>query len=64
MKKKYTLVGVDGNAFAIMAYVHNALVNEGMSNKVSEYYKAATASDYQHLLAVSQHYISKANGCI
>ena len=32
-EKNYTLADVDGNAFAIMAYVRSAMKREGKSNE-------------------------------
>ena len=61
MKKKYTLVGVDGNAFSIMGYTAGALKNEGLHDKVDEMYAEATSGDYKHLLAVCMMYINMAN---
>lgn len=44
MKKKYTLVGVDGNAFAVMGYVQNAMRKSGFSKEeISAYLKRATS---------------------
>lgn len=60
--RKYDLVGVDGNAFCVMAYVAKAMKNEGKSKEeIDEYYKDAKSSDYYHLLAVSVEMIEKLN---
>ena len=62
MKEKYTLVGVDGNAFAIMGYVLHAMRKEGFSKEErDEYLKDAKSSDYDHLLCVSVDYIDRVN---
>ena len=58
---KYSLVGVDGNAFAIIGYTANALKEVGLSDEVSEMYKRATSSDYNNLLCVCDEYVGKAN---
>ena len=58
---KYNLIGIDGNAYAEMGYVTNALKNEGLGHLKDEYLKDAKSSDYDHLLAVSIHYIDLAN---
>ena len=58
---KYDLVGVDSNAFAILAYVKNALRREGLKDLIQEYQNEATKDDYDHLLATSIDYIDKAN---
>ena len=60
-EEKYSLVGIDGNAFYVMGYVSKALKREGLSNLVDEYLKDAKSSDYNHLLVVSMKYIDKAN---
>ena len=60
--KAYTLVGVDGNAFAIMGYVRTAMRRAGMSREdIDAYTKDATSSDYNHLLVVSCEMIDKVN---
>jgi len=59
---KYTLVGVDGNCFAIMGYVVSAMKKEGKSkDEIDNYLKDAKSSDYDHLLAVSQDVITELN---
>lgn len=60
--KAYTLVGVDGNAYAIMGYVRIAMRRTGMSREdIDAYTKDATSSDYYHLLVVSCEMIDKVN---
>lgn len=59
--EKYTLVGVNGNAYAIMGYVTRALRNEGMGELVDQYHKEATSSDYNHLLLTSMIFLDFAN---
>lgn len=62
MKKKYTLVGVDGNAFAVMAYVKTAMKKSGFSQEeISDYIKRATSSDYDNLIVESMNMIDKCN---
>ena len=62
MKERYTLVGVDGNAFAIMGYVLLAMKDEGFSKEEQdEYLEDAKSSDYDHLLCVSVEYIDRVN---
>lgn len=59
---KYDLVGIDGNAFCIMAYVVNAMRECKFSKDDREAYrKDATSSDYNHLLCVSFEMIDKCN---
>ena len=62
VEKNYTLADVDGNAFAIMAYVRSAMMREGKSNEeIDNYLKDAQSSDYQHLLQVSVEMCEKLN---
>jgi hypothetical protein len=58
----YTLVGVDGNAFAVMGYTARALKRTGHRDLVEQMHKEATAGDYDNLLAVCMKYIDIANG--
>ena len=45
-ERKYTLVDVDGNAFAIMAYVRSDMMREGKSNaEIDNYVKDAEYSE-------------------
>ena len=72
---KYTLIGVNGNAYSIMSYVCHALKaeKENMELAIDEYeaikadyLKDATSSDYNHLLCVSFDMIERINkdiGC-
>lgn len=60
--KAYTLVGVDGNAYAIMGYVRTAMKRSKMTKEdIDAYIKDATSSDYNHLLVVSCEMIDKVN---
>lgn len=60
--KAYTLVGVDGNAFAIMGYVRTAMKKAKMTKEdIDAYTKDATRSDYNNLLVVSCEMIDKVN---
>lgn len=61
MDDKYTLVGVDGNAFAIMGYTARALKNEGLKDKVSEMQQRAMSGDYNNLICVCMEYVDMAN---
>lgn len=61
MDEKYTLVGVDGNAYAIMGYTARALKNEGLRDKVDEMYKKAQSGDYSNLICVCDEYVQMAN---
>lgn len=56
------LVGTDGNAFAIMGKVINALKEQKVpTEKINQYKKDATSGDYNNLLAVSLKYCDEAN---
>lgn len=58
---KYTLVGVDGNAFSVMGYTSNALKREGLGNLAEEMREKAMSGDYNNLLCVCMDYVEKAN---
>lgn len=59
---KFDLVGIDGNAFCIMAYVTNAMKQCGFSKDERDaYFSDATSSDYYHLLCVSIEMIDRCN---
>ena len=51
------LVGKDGNAFAIMGRVRQALRKAGHADLVDEYLEEATAGDYNHLLMTTMKYV-------
>ena len=55
---KVKLVGEDGNAFAILGRVAQALRKAGHGEYVSEFRKEATAGDYDHLLAVACKWVN------
>ena len=62
-KKNYTLEDVDGNAFAIMAYVSMVMRREGKSNgEIDNYLKDTQSSDYRHLIDVSSEMCERLNG--
>lgn len=58
---KFTLVGVDGNAFSIMGYTSLALKRAGLGDLVEQMRKEATSGDYYNLISVCDGYIDKAN---
>lgn len=59
---KYDLVGVNGNAFAVMGYVANAMRENGYTrNQVEDYYADAKSADYSHLIRVSVRMIDEIN---
>lgn len=58
----YSLVGIDGNAFAIMGYVMKCMRREKCTKEqIDAYIKDAKSSDYDHLLYVSFNEIEKLN---
>lgn len=58
----YTLVGVDGNAYAVMGYVAKAMRREGFTRaEIDAYHKAAMSDDYDNLLCVSVDYVERCN---
>ena len=62
MDEKYSLIGVDGNAYAIMGYTAKAMRREGFSKEeVDEMYEKAESGDYDNLLQVCMEYIDKVN---
>lgn len=62
MEEKYTLIGVDGNAFFVMGYVSDCMRHEKFTKaEIDEYVKKATSSDYNNLLCVSMDMVEKCN---
>ena len=58
----YTLVGVDGNAYAIMGYTQRAMRQTGFSkDEIDQMLDEAKESDYYHLIAVCNGWIDKCN---
>lgn len=61
-KKTYSLVGVDGNAFCIMAYVNMAMRECGKSPKErNAYMHGVMKGDYNNLVATSLEIIEQLN---
>jgi hypothetical protein len=57
-KPTVKLIGEDGNAFAVMGSVKNALRQAGADQEyIDKYLKEATSGDYDHLLVVSLEYV-------
>jgi len=54
---KLKLVGTDGNAFALMGKVKQALVKGGHPELVSEFMKEAMSGDYDHLIQTCMDYV-------
>lgn len=59
--ERYTLVGVDGNAFSIMGYTRKALRREGLEAYVDEMMGKAMFGDYENLIRVCMEYLELAN---
>lgn len=59
---KYSLVGVDGNAFAILGYTKKALRESGHGDLVDKMISEAMGGDYFRLMMVCCGYINIANG--
>lgn len=58
----YSLIGVDGNAYSLMAYTATAMKNEGFSKQeIDTMYKDATQGDYNNLICVCDSWITKVN---
>lgn len=59
---KYSLIGVDGNAYAVMGYVREAMRHEGYSKEqIKAFIDKATSSDYNNLLVVCNKQIEEIN---
>ena len=59
---KYNLVGVDGNAFAVMGYVVQCMKKENMTaEEIKAYRDKAMSDDYNNLLATSFDIIEQLN---
>lgn len=58
---KYTLIGVNGNAFAVMGYTAKALRKEGLHTEVKTMLEKAKAGNYFQLVATCDEYVQMAN---
>lgn len=62
VKSVYSLVGIDGNAYVVMAYVTSAMRAEGKSNaEIDKYLIDAKSGDYSKLISVSVDMINELN---
>ena len=52
------LTGEDGNAFAVLGTVKNALQRAGYRKEAEEYFEEATSGDYDNLLRVTMQYVN------
>lgn len=58
----YSLIGINGNAFAVLVYVVDAMNECGFfKNEVTEFYENASIKDYNHLLLASIEMLEKCN---
>lgn len=58
----YSLVGVDGNAFAVIGYVTKAMRAEGFTKEeINKYQQDAMSSDYSHLISASANMVEQCN---
>lgn len=58
---RFTLIGVDGNAFSVMGYTERALRKAGLQDRVDKMYEEAESGDYYHLLMICDSYVQMAN---
>lgn len=59
---KYSLRGVNGNALSVVAYVKNAMKQEGASKEqIERYVEEALSGDYNKVLMISMEYLSDLN---
>lgn len=58
---KYSLVGVNGNAYALMGYTAKAMKREGLADEVDEMLSKAKSGNYSNLICVCNDYVEKCN---
>lgn len=58
---KYSLVGQDGNAFALIGYTMRCMKECGLRNEVNEMQERATSGDYNNLIRVCDEYVQRCN---
>ena len=60
--KPFTLVGVDGNAFCVIAYTKNAMRKAGFTRQqMAEYQNEVTQLDYDYLIVKSMDILDECN---
>ena len=61
--RPFNLVGVNGNAYAVMGYVKDAMRRSGKfsQEEIDAYMKDAKSSDYDNLLYVSGQMVETVN---
>lgn len=61
-EKKYSLIGIDGNAYAIMGYVVEVMKENGYSqSEIDDYLNNAKSSDYNNLICESHNILEIIN---
>ena len=59
---RFSLIGVDGNAFSLMGYTAKAMRMSGFTkDEIDKMYEEATSGDYTDLIYVCSEYVDKAN---
>ena len=58
---KYSLVGQDGNAFALMGYTAKCMKECGLRDEIEKMREEAMSSDYNNLISVCDSYVQKCN---
>ena len=61
-KKKYSLIGVDGNAFCLMGYTMDAMRHADFTQEeIDQMVEEAESGDYYNLIRVCNGYVQKVN---
>ena len=58
---RFTLVGVDGNAFSVMGYTQRCLKQAGLEDKIHEMRIKAMSGDYSNCICTCLEYVEMAN---
>jgi hypothetical protein len=58
---KYSLVGQDGNAFALMGYTARCMRECGLRNEIKKMQEEAMSGDYNNLIRVCNDYVQRCN---
>lgn len=62
VKERFSLVGINGNAFSVMGYVKTSMMEMGKTKEeIDKYLEDAKSSDYDHLLSVSIDMVENLN---
>ena len=61
LEEEYTLVGQDGNAFALMGYTSRCMKECGLRDEIDEMRERAMSGDYYNLIRVCDEYIQRCN---